>query len=43
MAIGSIAGGYLGARGAQRLPQGLVRGTVAAIGLVSGVWLLVRR
>jgi hypothetical protein len=43
MAIGSIAGGYLGARGAQRLPQGLVRGAVATIGIVSGVWLLVRR
>jgi uncharacterized membrane protein YfcA len=43
MAIGSIAGGYLGAHGAQRLPQGLVRGTVAGIGIVSGVWLLVRR
>jgi hypothetical protein len=42
LAIGSIAGGYLGARGAQRLPQGLVRGTVAVIGLVSGVWLLLR-
>jgi uncharacterized membrane protein YfcA len=43
MAVGSIAGGYLGARGAQRLPQRFVRGIVAAIGLVSGVWLLSRR
>ena len=42
MAVGSIAGGYLGARGAQRLPPLLVRGTVAVIGIVSGVWLLVR-
>ena len=43
MAVGSIVGGYLGAHGAQRLPQGLVRGTVAGIGIVSGVWLLYRR
>jgi uncharacterized membrane protein YfcA len=42
MAVGSMAGGYLGARGAQRLPQSLVRGTVAVIGIVSGVWLLLR-
>jgi uncharacterized membrane protein YfcA len=42
MAVGSMAGGYIGARGAQRLPQELVRGTVAVIGLVSGVWLLTR-
>ena len=42
MAVGSIAGGYLGARGAQRLPQSLVRGAVAVIGTVSGVWLLLR-
>jgi uncharacterized protein len=42
MAVGSMAGGYLGARGAQRLPQGLVRGVVATIGLGSGVWLLLR-
>jgi uncharacterized membrane protein YfcA len=43
MAIGSIAGGYLGARGAQRLPPGLVRGAVAVIGTVSGIWLMLRR
>ena len=42
MAVGSIAGGYLGARGAQRLPQGLVRGVVATIGLGSGIWLMLR-
>jgi uncharacterized membrane protein YfcA len=42
MAIGSIAGGYLGSRGAQRLPQAIVRGGVVAIGLGSGVWLLAR-
>ena len=43
MAVGSIAGGYLGARGAQRVPQALVRGAVAVIGGVSGIWLLTRR
>jgi uncharacterized membrane protein YfcA len=42
MAIGSIAGGYVGARGAQRLPQGVVRGVVAALGVGTGVWLLIR-
>jgi uncharacterized membrane protein YfcA len=42
MAIGSIAGGYIGARGAQRLPPALVRAVVAVIGVVSGIWLLVR-
>ncbi len=42
MAVGSMAGGYLGARAAQRLPQAMVRGAVAAIGVVSGVWLLLR-
>jgi uncharacterized membrane protein YfcA len=42
MAVGSIAGGYLGARGAQRLPPSLVRGAVGVIGIVSGVWLLLR-
>jgi uncharacterized protein len=42
MAVGSIAGGYLGARGAQRLPQGLVRGVVATIGMGSGIWLMLR-
>ncbi len=42
MAVGAIAGGYLGSRGAQRLPQGVVRGFVAVVGLTSGVWLLTR-
>ena len=42
MAAGSIAGGYLGARGAQRVPQPFVRGAVAVIGIGSGVWLLLR-
>jgi uncharacterized membrane protein YfcA len=42
MAVGSIAGGYVGARGAQRLPQGVVRGVVIALGVATGVWLLIR-
>jgi uncharacterized protein len=39
MASGAIAGGYLGSRAAQRVPQRLVRGAVVAIGLVSGLLL----
>jgi uncharacterized membrane protein YfcA len=39
MASGAIAGGYLGSRTAQRVPQQLVRGTIVAIGLISGVLL----
>ena len=42
MAIGSVVGGYLGARGAQRLPQALVRWAVAGIGIGSGGWMLFR-
>jgi uncharacterized membrane protein YfcA len=42
MAVGSIAGGYVGARAAQRLPQGMVRAMVAVIGIGSGIWLLMR-
>ena len=42
MAVGSIAGGYLGARAAQRVPQEVVRGAVAAVGVLSGIWLLAR-
>jgi uncharacterized membrane protein YfcA len=42
MAVGSVAGGYLGARMAQRMPQGAVRGVVGVVGVVSGVWLLIR-
>jgi uncharacterized membrane protein YfcA len=40
MAVGAVSGGYLGAHGAQRVPQGLVRATIVAIGLVSGLLLL---
>jgi uncharacterized membrane protein YfcA len=43
MAVGSMAGGYLGARMAQRVPQDAVRGAVTAVGILSGVWLLLRR
>lgn len=39
MAIGAMAGGYVGSRTAQRVPQNLVRGAVVAIGLVSGLLL----
>ena len=42
MAGGSIAGGYLGARGAQRLPPSLIRATVGVVGIGSGVWLMLR-
>jgi uncharacterized membrane protein YfcA len=42
MAVGSIAGGYLGARAAQRVPQDVVRAAVAVVGVSSGIWLLVR-
>ena len=41
MAAGAMGGGYLGARGAQRVPQELVRAAVVGIGLVSGLLLLV--
>lgn len=41
MAAGAIAGGYLGSRTAQRVPQEFVRATVVAIGLMSGVILLI--
>ena len=42
MAAGSVAGGYIGARAAQRVPQQMVRSAVAAVGVLSGLWLLVR-
>jgi uncharacterized membrane protein YfcA len=42
MAVAAIVGGYIGSKGAQRVPQELVRSTVAAVGLVSAVWLLAR-
>ena len=42
MALGSVAGGYIGARAALRVPQEVVRGAVAAVGVLSGLWLLLR-
>jgi len=39
MAAGSVSGGYLGSRTAQRVPQRFVRRAVVAIGLVSGLLL----
>ena len=42
MAIGAMAGGYLGSKGAQRISQQYVRAAVVLIGTVSGIWLLVR-
>ena len=39
MAAGATAGGYVGSRSAQRVPQEVVRGAVVAIGLVSGLLL----
>ncbi|HVA58325.1 MAG: sulfite exporter TauE/SafE family protein [Gemmatimonadaceae bacterium] len=41
MAAGSIAGGYGGARMAQRVPQAWVRWSVVAVGFSSGVWLYI--
>ena len=43
MAAGAMAGGYLGSRGAQRVPQHHVRIAVAVVGTLSGIWLLMRR
>jgi hypothetical protein len=40
MAVGSMIGGYLGSRGAQRVSPNAVRLVVIAIGLCGGIWLL---
>jgi uncharacterized membrane protein YfcA len=42
MAAGSMSGGYLGSRGAQRTPQRYVRIAVIVIGVCGGTWLLLR-
>jgi uncharacterized membrane protein YfcA len=42
MAVGAVAGGYIGARAALRVSQEAVRGAVAAVGVLSGLWLLAR-
>lgn len=43
MAVGAMAGGYIGSRTAQRVPQEFVRSSVVIIGLVSGVLLFLSR
>ncbi|MDB4905923.1 MAG: hypothetical protein JWO05_707 [Gemmatimonadetes bacterium] len=43
MALGAAAGGYLGSRAAQRVPQQVVRSLIGVIGLGSGLWMLLRR
>ena len=42
MTVAAMAGGYLGSRGAQRVPQHYVRYAIAVVGTVSGIWLLIR-
>jgi uncharacterized protein len=42
MALAAVAGGYLGARFAQRIGQKWVRRVVVTIGLSAGVWTLLR-
>jgi uncharacterized membrane protein YfcA len=42
MTIGATCGGYLGSRLAQRIGQVAVRRVIVAIGLGSGIWMLVR-
>lgn len=43
MAVGAVGGGYLGSRTAQRVSQKTVRMVIIAIGLFSGVWLLLNQ
>lgn len=43
MAVGSTVGGFATSRMAQRIPQAWVRHAVTAIGLLSAVWLFVKR
>jgi uncharacterized membrane protein YfcA len=42
MAVGSLAGGYIGARAALGVSQEAVRAAVAVVGVLSGLWLLLR-
>jgi uncharacterized membrane protein YfcA len=42
MAGGATVGGYAGSRLAQRTPQRYIRALIGAIGLGSGIWLLLR-
>src|SRR5688572_10251706 len=41
MALGALGGGYLGSRTAQRVSQATVRLVIVAIGIGSGIWLLI--
>lgn len=43
MAAGSVIGGYVGARAAQRVSQEMVRRAVVLVGASSGLWLLGRQ
>jgi hypothetical protein len=43
MAVGSVAGGAVASRLAQRVPQKFVRGAVSVIGFVAAAWLFVQR
>lgn len=43
MAASATVGGYVGSRGAQRLPREWVRGAVVVIGFSSAAWLMFRR
>jgi uncharacterized membrane protein YfcA len=42
MAVGAIAGGWVGARGAKRVDQRLLRAFVIAVGVIVSVWLFVK-
>jgi uncharacterized membrane protein YfcA len=43
MAVGSVAGGIVASRLAQRVPQKFVRGAVSVIGFVATLWLFLQR
>jgi len=43
MAVGAIAGGWIGARTARRIDQRWLRAFIIAVGVVVSVWLFVRR
>lgn len=42
MTAAAMAGGFIGSKGAQRVPQQYVRFAVMLVGTVSGIWLLLR-
>ena len=43
MAVGATAGGYVASRGAQRIPQAVVRRLIVGIGAAASVWLYFAR